>query len=474
MLYKSNVEKVIVEHRDIHAVDDIVVNYTSPGICDGGTRFNADFYQVKYHVSQRGSVNHDSVLDPRWTGTKQPLLKRFSEAWKEIRSICPASRLNLVTNWAWDPKCPLAPLIQDGGQLDEKFFMAKPSTEIGRIRANWMTVSSLGGDDFKEFVQSLRFSTSAVSQSEAEEWLNDRCLLAGLVPIDLTRDWSPYDDLGERLIENGRVEHTPETLLKLVGEMGLIQAKVPLFNSTFAVRSFKRFAHVPVFDGACAVDLTDLFDNRLPIAEDSWSGEVTLRLKKALPELEKLNQPVRVALDVHLSIAWFIGHLLNSKSGISVILPQRIKGKGIEQWDVSKPYLPRGAGIWKSSLEKLGKGRDLALVISITHSAITDAKRHIGASLPSVGSILHFELSKLGAASIQDGGHARWLADELAHNIGRYVSAYLPSIIHVFPACPASIMFLLGQEAEALGPTTVYEFGFGDANRRYYVGMSIK
>jgi hypothetical protein len=44
--------------------------------------------------------------------------------------------------------------------------------------------------------------------------------------------------------------------------------------------------------------------------------------------------------------------------------------------------------------------------------------------------------------------------------------------IHVFAAAPASLMFLVGQEAGALGPTTVYEFSFGSAERTYQPGMA--
>jgi len=472
MLYAKHVARVVVEHQDIVAVDDVVVYYLPPGINDGGIQVSSDFYQVKYHVSQGGTVNYDSLIDPKWAGTRESLLRRFCEAWRQIESGAQFARLNLVTNWSWDPLCPLAPLIRDGGILDKKFLTAPPNTRVGKIRSKWMTVCGLGEDDFAKFLGALRFSAPSISQSAAEEWLNDRCRLAGLVPINAAHDWSPYDDLGKRLIENGRSEHTRETLLKLFREQDLILPTAPPFKSTFAIRSFKKFAHIPIMDGACVVDLTDLFDNRWPIVEDYWSRQVGRRLKKAIPKLERLIQPVQVALDVHLSIAWYVGHLLNPKSGISVVLPQRIKAKGIELWDISNPHLPRGASSWRFSREKLHKGRDIALVISVTHPALSDAKRHIVTFLPSVGTILHFELPILGASSVQDGGHARWLADELVHKVGSYVSAHRPSSIHVFPACPASIMFLIGQEADAIGPTTIYEFGFGDKERRYFAGMS--
>jgi hypothetical protein len=46
-----------------------------------------------------------------------------------------------------------------------------------------------------------------------------------------------------------------------------------------------------------------------------------------------------------------------------------------------------------------------------------------------------------------------------------------PGRLHLFAACPAAFAFLLGQQSAALGPTTVYEFAFGSANRSYSAGM---
>jgi hypothetical protein len=47
-----------------------------------------------------------------------------------------------------------------------------------------------------------------------------------------------------------------------------------------------------------------------------------------------------------------------------------------------------------------------------------------------------------------------------------------PKRLHLFPACPVGLAFLLGQQADALGPTTVYEFLYGDSSRDYKPGMA--
>ena len=47
-----------------------------------------------------------------------------------------------------------------------------------------------------------------------------------------------------------------------------------------------------------------------------------------------------------------------------------------------------------------------------------------------------------------------------------------PGRVHLFAACPVSLDFLLGQQADLLGPTTVYEFSFGEGPRLYSPGMA--
>src|SRR5436309_587977 len=85
MLYDTHVAKVVVEHRGIDALDDVVVFYVPPGINDCGVRVRVDFHQVKFHVGQTGTVDHDVVIDPGWTGTRQSMLRRFCDAWKALR-----------------------------------------------------------------------------------------------------------------------------------------------------------------------------------------------------------------------------------------------------------------------------------------------------------------------------------------------------------------------------------------------------
>lgn len=470
MLYDHHVAKVVVEHRDVDAVDDVVVYYSPPGVNDAGSLVDVDFTQLKFHVAETGAVDHEVIVDPNWTSTKASLLKRFADAWLAFRTKHPSSRLNLVTNWPWSTTSPLRTHLRDGGRLDDAFWDKGPKSQVGIIRDQWRAATGLGDGDFRSFINALRLSSSGVSQADAEERLRDRCQLAGLVAIDPSVDWSPYDDLGKRLIESGRTEHTPDSLRKLMIEQKLVREKVPPFQSTFAICSFPRFRYVPEAEGACVVDLTDLFNGRSAKSDEVWSNAIRQRVEAVLSDIEKLPQPVHVALDAHLSIAWYAGTLLNPKSGIPIVLRQRTRGNPPQLWNVSTARRPEGAPAWALTLETVGDGVDLAVVISVTHNALEDAKRCITGS--SVGEVLHLSLPSMGPSSILDGGHARWLADEVVRIVRDQAAKSRPMRTHFFPATPASLMFLVGQESQAIGPITVYEFAFGDSSRKYFPGMT--
>jgi len=472
---KRTVAKVVVEHRGVGAVDDVVVYYIPPGVNDRGNTVAVDFFQLKFHTAQTGAVDHRAIVDPEWTGTKLAMLRRFSDAWQAIRVDHPAARLSLVTNWPWDPKSPMAPLIRDGGRISDEFFAKGTRSAAGKIRAEWQAACALDDAAFRELVAALRFSTSAVSQEDSESWLRDRCQLAGLVPIGAGLDHSPYDDLGARLIESGRTEHTPESLRTLVEKQGLLESKDPPYRSTLAVKSFARFAHpVAETDGQCVIDLTDLFEGRYAQSPDAWASTIPARLDAALPTVERLHQPVHVALDAHLSIAWYTGHLLGPKSGVRVILRQKNKIKGVELWDVATPRKPDGAEGWQiTAQDGTDGGLEVGVAISVTQPTLTDAARYVRDHLPSVGRVLHATLPAVGPQAITDGAHARWLADDLIRALAAQFAELRPARVHVFPACPASLAFLLGQETRALGPTTIYEYDFGGASRGYRPGIAI-
>ena len=111
------------------------------------------------------------------------------------------------------------------------------------------------------------------------------------------------------------------------------------------------------------------------------------------------------------------------------------------------------------------------MVLSVTHEVVEDVRHHLVAQPGAIGTLLHASLQPPGQHTIVDGAHGRWLADALIQQLGFLVSQRRPPRLHLFPSAPVNLMVLLGQQAAALGPTTVYEFDFGSSTRCYSVAM---
>jgi hypothetical protein len=247
----------------------------------------------------------------------------------------------------------------------------------------------------------------------------------------------------------------------------------PTPASSVVVRSFL----AGVEEADTLIDLSDLFvcadsKDRRPKHPDVWTRNLPVRLAAAAATIERLLRPVGLAALTHLSIAWYLGSLLPPKRGVAILLCQRGANAADRIWDGSAPRLPRGAQEWIFERIALAEGRDLALVVSVTHNALRDAQHSIAALGLAAGEIHHARLPNPGRAAIQDGGHARWLADALTTRLQAEVTRLRPARLHLFAACPVSLAFLLGQQADVLGPTTAYEYRFGEDNPLYFPGMA--
>ena len=474
MLYQhdSHVVEVEMECRDVKAVDDLKVMYQPPGINDDGARVDVDFFQIKFHVSQADHVNAEALINPAWTGTREALLKRFWKAWQQLRPQTSNPRLILRTNWPWDRSCPLAPLLGDDGRLREAFFNERGTRDVRRIRARWQeTCGATDDQDFAAFLQGLRFHTSSCSLADTEAWLRDRCRLAGVKAWPADLEWSPYDDLGKRLLETGRTRHTAESLRELLRQNDLLDPQVQPQGSTVVLRSFRSLDAVAENEGQLVIDLCDLFDDRQPRDATAWSTTIPERLRDAAASIARLPRPIDLKLQAHLSIAWFLGTLLPPKTGVAFSLRQLDARMREMVWDDSLPKCPDGAASWTFQQESLGQGQELAVAVSVSHDVLADVRGHLTPNPAAIGSLLHATLNPPGQHAIVDGAHGRWLADALIQHLSRVVSERRLLRIHLFVACPVNLMVLLGQQSAALGPTTVYEFALGSPGRSYVAAM---
>ena len=131
---------------------------------------------------------------------------------------------------------------------------------------------------------------------------------------------------------------------------------------------------------------------------------------------------------------------------------------------------PAGDEDWRLERVSTGAGADLALVISVSKTVLPDVLHALPSLDLPLAAVHHASVPRPSNNAITDGRHARHLADDLILSIHQLRANLRPQRLHLFAACPVGLMFLLGQQAEALGPTTVYEFD--PDTRTYTPGMA--
>jgi hypothetical protein len=117
----------------------------------------------------------------------------------------------------------------------------------------------------------------------------------------------------------------------------------------------------------------------------------------------------------------------------------------------------------------------VAICLSVTHDARADVEAYLSsAGAPAVRRLV--VLSPEGGPSpqsIQGADHAYQLATALP----ALLTSARPSRVaraHVVFACPNALMFFIGQQREALGRLSLYEFDFGiERDGSYQLSFSL-
>ena len=164
---------------------------------------------------------------------------------------------------------------------------------------------------------------------------------------------------------------------------------------------------------------------------------------------------IQLVFDVHVSLAFAVGALLDVKSGKAIEVEQRTNGRRFWSRD-DQPDDPRWPGVVISE-EVIGEGRDLAVAVGLTHDVAPMVRNYLQ-TVAGVGKLLVVTLATgPSGASVQCGAHAMKLAETIVAAIRREPRR---PMTHFFIAAPNGFTFFLGQHRQAIGPSTVYEWDF--------------
>jgi hypothetical protein len=237
-----------------------------------------------------------------------------------------------------------------------------------------------------------------------------------------------------------------------------------------AIRSFPG----PAADaaGAAQADTLSLIDEFTEASKwrslqnnRQWQRDLRPQVEAFLRAAVKKSAKLRLVLDAHASIAFLAGAVLDLKSGVGLELVQ--KGEA-------------GPRIWRAddgsagarfdvTEEPLGDGHDIACVISVSQSAKPQALAFINAQLPEVGRLVSCEMPLgPGQQTIAGGAHASALAEQVSNQVREAKADNLEAVVHIFAACPNTLLFLLGRRHQGIAPCILYEYDFDRQGNRTY------
>jgi hypothetical protein len=474
----SMVARVAIEYDQAAGVDDVAVQYLSPGIDAGGRRCSADFFQVKYHVDRSGEYGASNLCDPGFVGATRSLLQRLHDARVRIGDERGWHRLHLVSNWQWTTSDALGPLLREseGGSLPERFFSDGPRSSLGKIRKDWREHLGLSEVAFEDFARRLRFGVDFLGRRALREWLNDRLTSVGLPEIPADRTQNVYDTLTQQFIMNGTNEFDPISFRAMCEREGLLSPMAPSGPPVLGIRSFVRFAERIEDECARFVCVARQFDGRHIRDPKAWQRSVTADVRTFLNDPGLRGEEHHLLLECHGSLAFLAGYELDRKSGVQVYPVQKGIRKALWKPDAGagEARAASASGAWTSkNLPVSANAADVAVAISVTRDVLADVQafllgssniRHLIDARPEVG---------VGSRVVVDANHAVVLADSLVDLIRSHRPAS-GGIVHLFIAAPNAFAFFLGQHRGALGKVQLYEFDFeGERGGSYSPSISL-
>ena len=241
----------------------------------------------------------------------------------------------------------------------------------------------------------------------------------------------------------------------------LIADKYSPKRISIAVTSFPRGA-VHLENKTMCLSLLDKFDGRNLKNGYDWNNDIYPKLREFLISNTNNEHAYQVILDAHASIAFAVGHILDSKSGINVFPIQKTAMNGTELWDV-KSSSKKSYSNWSISHEAFKENQfDTALILNVTRPIYNDVIEYIKENNLSIGRIINCTPNEVGATnfSIENGNHAATLANSIYSAIAQRSTVERRATLHIFAAAPNAFMFFLGQISRGFGKCILYEYDF--------------
>ena len=475
---RTKVVNVEMESDDTKSLDDVVVRYRD--YSDMGESIDADFIQVKFHVTGNGAFTWERMMDPDFVNAKSvSILQRLLDAQRKHAPKGCGCRFIIYSPWIAHPDNELAAFhsLSDGRFRWDVLIKGGPNSKMGKVRTQWKQHIGLSSDDELRLLLNLVRLRHGPMLDKLSEDLYLRLRLAGLAPPHCGNVVSQYDGLGRDIIKSGVKVLNRDALERLCRERSLWVGRTVEEPDALRVgiRSFWRYAEHLEDETDMALCLLRHFDGRFPKSPDAWNKIIVPELVNFLRANITPPSSYHIRLQTHGSIAFLAGWELNPKSGIDIVPVQdSLTGRHVWRNVPVSPDIEKQYPSWEVIDSKLEStdGPDAVLAVSATHDIEMDVLKYIGKNVGTAGHIIHCRLVSSGHASVKDGTHAYLLVQRLVAAV-RELRSGQGGMLHIFFAAPNGLMFLFGRHAHVLGKLLLYEHDFEAGGAEYYPAISI-
>lgn len=458
--------------------DDLWVEYDpkrAPKDAHGRPVFR-EHLQCKWHGTH-DSYGYTHLADPAFIHAESTSL--LQRALAAQRSHAPAGegiRFKLVSNWSPAKGDPLQMLINTRSEslrLQHLYGTKTARSAMGEVRRFWSEHLGITEEELWILAGTLGFSVFTLSPERMREWLNERFENVGLLTVPVHQSAFSYDDVVFQWMAQGRQDFTAMPFRELCEHENLL-GPVCRVAPVFGVKSFEHM--IDRLEDRCieVLNLVPNFHDRFIQSDADWATRLYPELVTFLRGAAGNHQSLRLVLDAHTTLAFAAGAILNIKAGRAVELEQRAPDRQL--WSANDVPLDPDWSALVCNEEILDSNKpDLAVVVSLTHYAVSDVRAYLMASLPSVGRVLAFSPSTgFGRSSVRSGSHAAALADTLCSEVRKYRRLDTKATTHLFIAAPNAFTFFAGQRQSLMGRVVLYEFDLeGDKDSTYRPSLTL-
>ena len=220
---RTKVVQVEYEAANVKAFDDVVVYFNGQYYFEG-TPLSAEYYQLKFHVTEGGSLTWKNLVDPEFIhASSYSILQRLQNAQKQYAPGGTEAHFILLTSWQIHPDDDLAQVVsKTDGRIDwHRLNDGRPRSKKGKIRSQLRQHLEITTDEELAIVLRPFRIQVAPTLRQWEQQLNLHLRLAGLKPAPDGCLSNPYDELTRKLLQSELTSFDRNRIEQLCKQEGL-------------------------------------------------------------------------------------------------------------------------------------------------------------------------------------------------------------------------------------------------------------